>query len=290
MAKEKNNTTLIILVLLVLGFLFFKNRKSGKTGGGILNIFGNDRDVDPSVCEEIKSLKDVACAKDPANNNHPTQDGDCDYNGVSGHVIPSIQKVIRKAWHEDNTNFGVGVDPALKGDFKLVYYCCNQSFANSVPSQGFKIQWVGINDPYFKDPYDYLADHDIRPYYSMDGNYISNYMQGGNADPSAKLIDSTKDRLVPMRTLSHSPNSAFAGQTYPARIMDICYLRQNGEQICDIVENYNQYFFTHPNYNDPNKIVEIKIEFTYIVNGWQKTYTKTFYPDWDYCSNLGYTL
>ena len=124
---NRDNSLIIILILL----FFWWNRKNKSTiTKPPLNNGGN------------------------GNNGDNTYTGDCNYILNGGNNPPVV-------WAEENgllvnssEGYLVGVDPELKGDFKMFYWCC--PYPPDDPNRTPRIlagwKWIGHNDPEFYQP------------------------------------------------------------------------------------------------------------------------------------------
>ena len=202
---NRDNALIIILILL----FFWWNRKNKSTNGG-----GSSTIITPTP--------DVYT-------------GDCQYILDGGNNPPMV-------WAEENgllvnssEAYLVGVDPELKGDFKLFYYCCllGQNDPNHTPRRGVGVLWIGNNDPeYYRHPDQQVGG-------------LPSYMNGYSTKVQ-KIVDARLTNCLnnPSQTLNvqHPPNC----QT--ATCQDINDYRNTCGSCCNIYGGITSCYNTTINY------------------------------------------
>tara|TARA_R100001443_G_scaffold104750_1_gene113507 strand:- start:243 stop:1304 length:1062 start_codon:yes stop_codon:yes gene_type:complete len=73
------------------------------------------------------------------------------YSGTCPYMLDEDRKTPTPLVEGNNSNYLVGVDPELKGDFKIYYWCCPIPRGSGSTKLAVLV-WEAINDPYAIDP------------------------------------------------------------------------------------------------------------------------------------------
>ena len=151
--KQQRNTIIIVIILLLLFFMFNKKdqRETQENGNGNDdNGNGNDvlgcTDPDDINYNDLATIDDgscigsgitfpVACSGyDCSNFNFQTSCSGC-ASCTPTTIAPTPLPIVEAS----NTNYLVGSDPILKGDYKLYYICCPLPITNNGNGAGCKL-------------------------------------------------------------------------------------------------------------------------------------------------------
>lgn len=222
--KDQRNTIIIVIILLLLFFVFNKKEKKSENGevlppppppdngngngngNGNTDVFGctdpldlnynNLATIDDGSCIGVGTTFPVECTGYNCSNfNWQTS---C--FGSAGCTPTTIAPTPLPIVEANNSNYLVGGDPLLKGDYKLYYICCPMPITNNGNSAGNQL-------PNRFSNYDYNNLNNKKWAILIWQPYQDALHSGGNATYTFLTTGDTW-------SVSHSPRNIINGTTY----------------------------------------------------------------------------